>query len=58
MKKKIHIIFFACLLIFFNTNLKAEEKLCLDEEGLYIRYLEMIIALIIVKKLIKKNLHT
>ena len=33
MKKKIHIIFFACLLIFFNTNLKAEEKLCLDEEG-------------------------
>ena len=33
MKKKIHIIFFAFLFIFFNTNLKAEEKLCLDEEG-------------------------
>ena len=33
MKKKIHIIFFAFLLIFFNSNLRAEESLCLDEEG-------------------------
>ena len=33
MKKKIHFIFFACLLIFFNSNLNADESLCLDEEG-------------------------
>ncbi len=33
MKKKIHIIFFAFLLIFFNSNLRAEENLCLDEDG-------------------------